>query len=85
MSEPPRADCQRCRHFRSAPYEARLEGCYYPDFMVAKQKAAFLDEQQQPGDHRILNRDGDCKAFEPRPERPPLLRRLLGLGDQRAL
>ncbi len=70
------ADCRRCRHFRSAPYEARLEGCYFPDNMVSKQSAGYLDEQQQPGRHDKINRKGDCKDFVARDEAIPFWRRL---------
>ena len=47
-----KAVCQICRHFRSAPYEARFEGCYLEKNMVSKQKQLCLDEQQLPGDQR---------------------------------
>lgn len=55
--------CKNCRHFRSAPYEAKKEGCYLPTNMPQKQTDAFLDEQQIPGDHREINRRGDCADF----------------------
>lgn len=64
------AVCARCRHFRSAPRQARREGCYHPDNMPQRQKDRSLDEQQIPGDHRVINRDGDCAQFEPLPPRP---------------
>jgi hypothetical protein len=68
--------CERCRHFRAAPYEARLPGCYLPDNMASKQSARYLDEQQLPGDHEVINRKGDCKDFEARPAKAPLWKRL---------
>lgn len=72
--------CTDCRHFRAAPYEAKKTGCYLPANMEGKQKDAFLDEQQIPGDHERINRNGDCKDFAARAERPPLLQRLFSLG-----
>lgn len=59
-----KVDCKKCRHFRSAPYEAKKEGCYFPANMPQKQTDAFLDEQQIPGDHRAINRRGDCPDFQ---------------------
>jgi hypothetical protein len=46
--------------------------------MVVKQKESILDEQQTPGDHRKLNLLGDCEHFSARPQKPSLLKRLLG-------
>ena len=80
MSAPHRVECRNCVHFRSAPYEARLAGCYLPKNMVSKQKAAYLDEQQQPGDHEKINRNGDCPDFQLRGRKPPLWRRLWAIG-----
>jgi len=80
MSSPTRVNCRDCKHFRSAPYEARLEGCYLEKNMVSKQKAAFLDEQQLPGDHRKINLRGDCPDFQARAKKPSLWRRLWALG-----
>lgn len=57
-------DCKDCKHLRRAPFEARLEGCYHPELMRAKQKDAFLDEQQIPGNHEKVNLRGDCEHFE---------------------
>lgn len=71
-----RSDCDRCVHFRDAPYQARIAGCYHPEHMRVKQSARYLDEQQVPGDHERINRNGDCPQFEPQPEKPPLWRRL---------
>ncbi|HIG11586.1 MAG: hypothetical protein ABGY71_14725 [bacterium] len=70
--------CESCRHFRRKPYEAPHTGCYHLDLMVVKQKESILDEQQTPGDHRKLNLLGDCEHFSARPEKPSLLKRLLG-------
>ena len=70
--------CKRCVHFRAAPYEARVDGCYLPKNMPSKQKLAYLDEQQLAGDHRAINRDGDCPDFQARVQQASLWRRLLG-------
>lgn len=70
-------DCKDCIHFRRAPYQARWEGCWHPDNMKVKQKERFLLEQQLPGDHRAINRRGDCAQFEARPRQAPLWRRIL--------
>lgn len=78
MSSP--ADCRRCRHFRSAPYEAKFEGCYLEKNMVSKQKQACLDEQQLPGDHRKINARGHCPDFVPRVARPTFWQRLFATG-----
>ena len=74
-----KVDCRRCVFFRSAPYEAKREGCYHPDLMKAKQKDSYLDEQQLPGDHEVINRLGDCEHFSPRMERPSFWRRLFSM------
>lgn len=73
-----RVHCQNCAHFRRAPYQARLEGCYLPDNMKVKQKESYLDEQQLPGNHKRINRDGDCADYEAKPASVSLWRRLLG-------
>jgi hypothetical protein len=73
----PRADCRICVHFRSAPYEARVEGCYLEKNMVSRQKQAFLDEQQIPGDHEKINLRGDCPDFQARARKPSFWKRLL--------
>lgn len=73
-------DCTRCRHLRTAPYQAKCTGCYHPTHLVGKQKDAYLDEQQMPGDHTQINRGGDCAEYEPLPGRLSLLRRLFSLG-----
>ena len=75
-----KVDCRNCVHFRSAPYEARLEGCYFPGNMPVKQSARYLDEQQQPGDHERINRNGDCPDYEERAERVPFWQRIFSLG-----
>ena len=72
--------CKNCRHFRSAPWEAKHEGCYHPELMQAKQKDAFLDEQQMPGDHERINRNGDCKDFAARKKPLAFFQRLFSLG-----
>ena len=73
-----RVDCQNCSHFRSAPYEARIEGCYFAGNMKVKQKESYLDEQQLPGNHKTINRDGDCPDFAQKQATPSIWRRLLG-------
>ena len=75
MSE--KVDCRRCQHFRSAPFEARFEGCYLPGNMPSKQSAAYLDEQQIPGRSDKINRNGDCPDYLARETKPSLLKRLL--------
>ena len=80
MSSPAKVDCRDCRHFRNAPYEARLEGCYLPKNMISKQKQAFLDEQQLPGNHEKINLHGDCPAFPSRERKPSLGKRLWAIG-----
>ena len=72
-------DCNACRHFRTAPYQARKTGCWHPDNMVVSQKDAYLDEQQIPGNHLRLNKAADCGAFEAKPAKKPLMRRLFSL------
>jgi len=73
-------DCRDCVHFRSAPYEARVAGCYFPDNMPSKQTAFYLDEQQLPGDHEKINLRGDCPDFEAREQRASWWDRLFSLG-----
>lgn len=72
-----KVECKNCVHFRSAPYEARWEGCWHPDNMKMKQKERYLQEQQLPGDHFMINRRGDCSQYEARPAPEPFWRRLL--------
>ena len=75
-----KVDCKDCVHFRKAPYEARLDGCYFPKNMPSKQGARYLDEQQEAGNHEKINLRGDCPDFEAQ-ERPiSIWRRLLSLG-----
>ena len=80
MSEKKRVECRNCVHFRAAPYEARMDGCYLPGNMPAKQSARYLDEQQAAGDHRKINRDGDCPDFEARVQQKSLWKRILSIG-----
>ena len=80
MSSPAKVHCRECRHFRSAPFEAKFEGCYLEKNMLSKQKQACLDEQQQPGDHRKINLRGDCPDYAAREQKPSLWRRLWALG-----
>lgn len=77
---PGTVDCEQCRHFKRAPYQARLTGCYLPANMVSKQDAAYLDQQQTPGNHEKINLRGDCPDFATLPAKPSLWRRLLSIG-----
>ena len=70
-------ECKHCSHFRAAPYEAREDGCYFPDNMPSKQSARYLDEQQIAGDHQKINLRGDCKDFEARVQKVSFWQRLL--------
>jgi hypothetical protein len=72
-----RVNCKDCRHFREAPYEAPLTGCWHEKHLKVAQKEAFLDQQQQPGNQRQINLRGDCADFEAHPVKPGLLQRLL--------
>jgi hypothetical protein len=72
--------CKDCRHFREAPYQAPLTGCWHPDHMLVTQKEAFLDEQQAPGNHRKINLRGDCSTYEERERPPKLWQRIFSMG-----
>lgn len=72
--------CKDCRWFREAPYEAKRTGCWHPDHMKVTQKDAFLDQQQEPGNHRKINLRGNCSTYEPKPAKPGFLERILKLG-----
>ena len=71
------ADCNACRHFRSAPYEARIDGCFHPDNMKVSQTAGYLKEEETPGNHRVINRRGDCAQFDAKAQKRSLLSRIL--------
>jgi len=73
-------DCRRCRHFRTAPYQARVSGCYLQKNMESKQDAAYLDQQQIPGNHEKINLRGDCPDFEALPPKVPWWERLWSVG-----
>jgi len=73
-----RVECADCVHFRRAPYQARVDGCYFPGNMPSKQSARYLDEQQLAGDPEKINLRGDCPDFEAKPAKPSVWRRLLG-------
>lgn len=75
-----KVNCKDCRWFRQAPYEAKLTGCWHADHMKVTQKENFLDQQQEPGDHRRLNLRSDCSTFEARPTKASFLQRILKLG-----
>ena len=72
-----RVECRDCTHFKAAPYDAPRTGCWHPDFMQQRQKDAFLDEQQIPGDHEKINLRGDCAKFEARADKRSFLQRML--------
>jgi hypothetical protein len=72
-----RVDCEDCLHLKRAPYEASRTGCWHPDFMQQRQKDAFLDEQQIPGDHEKINLRGDCPKWEPKPKKLSFWKRML--------
>ena len=80
MSQRTTVDCRNCVHFKRAPYETKFEGCYLEKNMVSKQKQACLDEQQLPGDHRQINRLGNCPDHAARPARPSFWKSLWSLG-----
>ncbi len=72
--------CKDCCWFKKAPYEVNLTGCWHSDNMKITQKEAFLDQQNQPGNHRKINLRGDCQQYEAAPARLSLLQRLLRRG-----
>jgi hypothetical protein len=45
--------------------------------MKVVQKDNFLNEQETPGDHRVINRRGDCATFEGEAPAVPFLKRIL--------
>ncbi len=73
---PDKVHCKNCTHFRFAPYESRLEGCYFPGNMKSKQDAFYLDEQQLPGKHEEINFHGDCADYQARAKKESFWRRL---------
>jgi hypothetical protein len=75
-----KVDCRTCLHFRSSPFEAKFEGCYLAKNMEAKQKQAFLDEQQQPGKHGKINFHGDCPDHAARKKPLGWWQRLWSIG-----
>jgi len=72
-----RVDCEDCRYLKRAPYEVPRTGCWHPDFMQQRQKDAFLDEQQIPGDHEKINLRGDCPKWEPKAAKLSFWKRML--------
>ena len=72
-----RVRCQDCLHFRSAPYEASIEGCYLEKNMPGRQSDAFLDEQQTPGNHEKINLRGDCPDYAAKQPKRSLWQRLM--------
>jgi len=77
MSDKNRVHCSDCIYFRAAPHQARISGCFKDTNMPGRQKEAFLDEQQVPGDHEKINLRGDCPDFEAKPAKVSLWKRLL--------
>ena len=75
-----KVSCTDCKHYREAPYDAPITGCWHPDNMTVSQKEAFLDQQQQPGNHRKINLRGNCEQFEAKAAKPSFLQRLMRLG-----
>jgi alkylated DNA nucleotide flippase Atl1 len=45
--------------------------------MKVSQTAAYLQEQETPGNHRVINRRGDCAEFDARAQKRSLLSRIL--------
>ena len=75
-----KVSCNNCKHFRAAPYDVPLTGCWHPDNMLVSQKDAYLDQQQQPGNHTRLNLRGKCEQYEAKPARLTFMQRLMRLG-----
>ena len=72
-----KVECVDCRWFREAPYDAPRTGCWFPDFMQQKQKDAFLQQQEIPGNHEVINLRGDCEKFERRAAKRGFWKRML--------
>ena len=72
-----KVECKDCRWFREAPYEAPRTGCWHPEFMQQKQKDAFLQQQEIPGNHEAINLRGDCAKFEARAPKLSFWKRML--------
>lgn len=68
--------CKDCSYFRAAPYEAAHTGCWHPDNMKSKQKDAYLDQQQLPGNHRQINVRNDCAQYEAKPVKLSIWKRI---------
>lgn len=75
-----RVDCKNCSHFRTAPYEALRTGCWHPNNMLVKQKDAYLQQQETPGNHEKINLRGNCAQFEQKRKKLSMLERFLGKG-----
>jgi hypothetical protein len=45
--------------------------------MKVSQTDGYLKEQETPGNHRVINRRGDCAQFDPRAQKRSLLSRFL--------
>ena len=77
MSDKNKVHCSDCTHFKAAPHQARISGCFKDTNMPGRQKEAFLDEQQVPGNHEKINLRGDCSDFDAKPAKESLWKRLL--------
>lgn len=73
--------CQDCLHLKTAPYQAPHTGCWHPKHMQVKQKDAWLDEQQMPGDHKVINLRQDCASFEAAPPKRSFWQRFAAFGS----
>lgn len=71
-----RVECKNCAHFRVAPDEAPVTGCWHPQHMKQRQTDAFLKQQELPGDHTKINLRGDCAQYERQPKKPSFWQRL---------
>jgi hypothetical protein len=72
-------ECKDCKHLRLRPGDTvwkRKSGCYHPKHMVQSQSEGFLKEQEIPGDHTVINADGRCPEWEPKPPRKSLIARI---------
>lgn len=64
--------CKDCLHFKRLPGDTtfrRRTGCYHPELMEQKQAERFNAAQEIPGNHEIINLNGDCAKFTPRRRR----------------
>lgn len=73
--------CTNCAHLKTAPYQASRTGCWHPDHMQNTQKDAWLDEQQAPGDHKLINLREDCASFDAAPAKKSFWQRFAAFGS----